>query len=335
MGTQPNYRQLRLDPLPRESLAELLQVLLGLQPESANAQKLSDAGRQRQSVLCRRDRTGAGRYRRDRGRRSNYRLAKPFSSQEIPPTVQAVLAARIDALPAAEKRLLQEASVIGHDVLFALLRAISGLSEDELRRLLDDVQAWEFLYATQLFPEMQYTFTHSLTHDVTYNGVLLERRRDIHARIVDAIEKLYAGRLGEQIERLAHHAVRGELKDKAVHYFRQSGAKAAARSALSDARAWLEQALDISKGMPESPNTLEQDFDVRLELRPVLRQLGEGRQMIEQLREAEAIAQRLKDDRRRGLVCRFMTTVYSSVDELDEALAQAIARWKLPSASMI
>ncbi|MGA7786668.1 MAG: hypothetical protein WCA56_00745, partial [Xanthobacteraceae bacterium] len=184
-----------------------------------------------------------------------------------------------------------------------------------------DVQASEFLYATQLFPEMQYTFTHSLTHDVTYNGVLLERRRDIHARIVDAIEKLYAGRLGEQVERLAHHAVRGDLKDKAVHYLRQSGAKAAARSALSDARTCLEQALDIIKRQPESPNTLEQGFDVRLELRPVLRQLGEGRQMIEHLREAEAIAQRLKDDRRRGLVCSFMTTVYSSVDELDEALA--------------
>ncbi len=108
---------------------------------------------------------------------------------------------------------------------------------------------------------MQYTFTHSLTHDVTYNGVLLERRRDIHARIVDAIEKLYAGRLGEQVERLAHHAVRGDLKDKAVHYLRQSGAKAAARSALSDARTCLEQALDIIKRQPESPNTLEQGFD--------------------------------------------------------------------------
>ncbi|MGA7790290.1 MAG: adenylate/guanylate cyclase domain-containing protein, partial [Xanthobacteraceae bacterium] len=294
--SRPNYRQLHLDPLASESLAALLQALLGSNP---NLQMLKSFLMQRASgnpffveeIVRALVDTGV-----IEGARSNYRLAKPFSSQEIPPTVQAVLAARIDALPAAEKRLLQEASVIGHDVLFALLRAISGLSEDELRRLLDDVQASEFLYATQLFPEMQYTFTHSLTHDVTYNGVLLERRRDIHARIVDAIEKLYAGRLGEQVERLAHHAVRGDLKDKAVHYLRQSGAKAAARSALSDARTCLEQALDIIKRQPESPNTLEQGFDVRLELRPVLRQLGEGRQMIEHLREAEAIAQRLKDD---------------------------------------
>ena len=186
------------------------------------------------------------------GERGSYRLARPFSSIEVPPTVQAVLAARIDALPAAEKRLLQEAAVIGHDVPFALLHAICGLTEDELRGLLDNLQAAEFLYATQLFPDLQYTFKHSLTHDVTYSGVLHERRRDLHARIVDAIEELHADRLGEQIERLAHHAVRGELREKAVHYLRQAGRKAAARSALSDARTWFEQALGVLEALPES-----------------------------------------------------------------------------------
>ena len=148
--------------------------------------------------------------------------------------MQAVLAARIDALPAADKHLLQEAAVIGHDVPFALLHAICGLTEDKLRGLLDNLQAAEFLYSTRLFPELQYTFKHALTHDVTYSGVLHERRREIHARVVDAMEKLYADRLGEQVERLAYHAVRGELKEKAVHYLRQAGAKAAARSALAD-----------------------------------------------------------------------------------------------------
>ena len=213
-------------------------------------------------------------------------------------------------MPAAEKRLLQEAAVIGHDVPFALLHAICGLTEDKLRGLLDNLQAAEFLYATQLFPDLQYTFKHALTHDVAYSGVLHERRRDIHARVVDAIEKLYADRLGEQVERLAHHAVRGELQEKAVHYLRQAGGKAAARSALSDARAWFEQALGVLEALPESEAALEQAFEIRLELRPVLRQLGEGRQMLEHLREAEALAERLKDDRRRGRVCAFMTTVH-------------------------
>jgi len=238
----------------------------------------------------------------------------------VPPTVRSVLAARIDALPGAEKRLLEEAAVIGHDVPFAQLDAICGLTEERLRGLLDNLQAAEFLYATQIFPDLQYTFKHSLTHDVTYSGLLHERRRDIHARVVDAIEQVYADRLGEQVERLAHHAMQGEKREKAVQYLRQAGGKAAARSALLDARSWFEQALGALGALPESRPALEQAFEIRLELRPVLRQLGEGRKMLEHLREAEALAERLQDDRRRGQVCAFMTSVQSSLGELDEAL---------------
>src|SRR5262249_27757930 len=133
------------------------------------------------------------------GVRGSYHLARPFSSVEVPPTVRSVLAARIDALPGAEKRLLEEAAVIGHEVPFPLLHAICGLAGDRLRGLLDNLQAAEFLYATQLFPDLQYTFKHSLTHDVAYSGVLHERRRDIHAQVVDATEKLYGDRIGEQV----------------------------------------------------------------------------------------------------------------------------------------
>jgi class 3 adenylate cyclase/tetratricopeptide (TPR) repeat protein len=317
---RPNYHQVRLNPLASESLAELLLALLGSDPSlpalkgflveraSGNpffveeiARALVDTG-----VL--------------EGTRGNYRLARPLPSIEVPATVRAVLAARIDALRPAEKRLLEQAAVIGHDAPFTLLHAISGLPEDTLRGLLDNLQAAEFLYATQLFPDLQYTFKHSLTHDVTYNGVLHERRRDIHARVVDGIEELYANRLGEQVDRLAHHAVHGELREKAVHYLWQAGGKAAARSALSDARDLFEQALGVLEALPESRASLEQAFEIRLELRSVLRQLGEVRQMLEHLREAEALAGRLKDEVRRGRVCGFMTTVLSTLDELDEAL---------------
>jgi class 3 adenylate cyclase/tetratricopeptide (TPR) repeat protein len=319
-SNRPNYHQLRLDPLASEKLEDLLQALLGsdtslpalksflAERASGNpffieelARSLVDTG-----VL--------------EGTRGSYRLAKPFSTSHVPPTVRAVLAARIDSLPAGEKRLLEEAAVIGHDVPLTLLHAICGLGEHRLRGLLDNLQADEFLYATQLFPDLQYTFKHSLTHDVTYSGMLHERRRDIHARVVDAMENLYADRLGEQVERLAHHAVQSGLQKKAVHYLRQAGGRAAARSALSDARTWFEQALDILSALPESRAALEQAFEIRLELRRVLRQLGEGRQMLEHLREAESLAERLKDDRRRGQVCAFMTTVLAGLDELDEAL---------------
>jgi tetratricopeptide (TPR) repeat protein len=243
-----------------------------------------------------------------------------LSAVEVPPSVQSVLAARIDALPGPEKRLLQYAAVIGYEVPLALLKAIAGVSEDELGGLLGNLQDSEFLYTAQLFPDLHYRFKHAFTHEVTYTGMLRDHRREIHALAFDAIEKLYAERRDEQVERLAHHAIQGEIRDRAVHYLRQAGARAQARSALADARSLFEQALEALDALPESETTLEQAFETRLELRPVLRQLGEGRKMLQHLREAEAISARLKDDRRRGQVCAFMTTVLSTFDELDEAL---------------
>ena len=316
---RPNYHQLRLDPFASQSLAEFLDALLGsdqslaalksflVERASGNpffieeiVRSLADTG-----VL--------------EGARRSYRPARPLLNIEIPATVQALLAARIDRLPAAEKRLLQEAAVIGHDVPFTLLLAICELLEDALCGLLDNLQAAELLYATQLFPDLQYSFTHALSHDVAYSSVIHERRRDIHARVVGAIEKLYGDRLSEQIERLAHHAALGQLGEKAVHYLRQAGAKAAARSALSDARVSFEQALGILKALPESQAALEQAFEIHLELRTVLRQLGEVELMLNHLREAERLAERLNDDTRRCRVFSFLTLVLANLGQVDEA----------------
>jgi tetratricopeptide (TPR) repeat protein len=253
------------------------------------------------------------------GEQGRYRLTQPVQAIQIPPTVQAMLAARIDRLSAKDKRLLQVASVIGKDVPFALLQAIVELPNEALRCGLDRLQAAEFLYGTGLFPDLGYAFRHALTHEVTYGGLLQDRRRELDARIVAAIETLHRDRLGEHTERLAHHALRGELREKAVHYLRQAGLKAASRSALHDARVWFEQALGVVDALPESGSILEQAFEIRLELRPVLVQLGDLRRARERMREAEALAERLNDDRRRGRVWASMTYIYAQLGELDEA----------------
>jgi tetratricopeptide (TPR) repeat protein len=143
----------------------------------------------------------------------------------------------------------------------------------------------------------------------------------LHARIVDAIETHHRERLGGEIERLAHHAVRGELREKAVHYLRQAGLKAAARSAPQDARVAFEQALGVLEALPESQSTLEQAFEIRLDLRSALNQLGEVRRALGRLHEANALAERLNDDRGRGRVCALMTNAHSQLGELDEARA--------------
>ena len=119
--------------------------------------------------------------------------------------------------------MLQTAAVIGTEVPLPLLQAIAELPEADLHRGLAHLQAAEFLYETRLFPERDFTFKHALTHEVAYSGLLQERRRMLHARIVEALEALYPDRLAEQVERLAHHAMRGEVWDKALAYCRQAG----------------------------------------------------------------------------------------------------------------
>jgi len=317
-GSKMAYSQMRLDALPAESAGELLDALLGDDPGLAPLKQLL-VKRGNPFFLEETVRTLVE-TKALAGERGRYRLTQPVQALQVPATVQAILAARIDRLPPEDKRLLQTASVVGKDVPFALLQAIAELPEEALRRGLDHLQAAEFLYETGLYPDLEYAFTHALTHDVTYGGLLQERRRELHARIVGAIETLHRDRLSGEIERLAHHALRGELREKAVDYLRQAGLKAAARSAPQDARSWLEQALGTLEALPESQSMLEQAFEIRLELRPMLVQLGEVRRSLERLREAETLAGRFNDDRRRGHVCAFMTITHSMLGELDEAL---------------
>ena len=250
-GSKTYYTQLRLDPLPPTSAEEFLHALLGDDPSLAPLTPLLIA------------RTGGNPFFLEEsvrtlvetgvlvGERRAYRLAQPLDSLQVPATVQAVLAARIDRLPPEDKRLLQTAAVIGTEVPWPLLQAIADVPEEALHQGLTRLQAAEFLYEARLFPELEYTFKHALTHEVAYGSLLQERRRTLHARIVEAIEGLYADRLTDQVERLAHHAVRGELWDKALAYCRQAGEKAMARSAYREAVGYFEQALSALQQLPE------------------------------------------------------------------------------------
>jgi len=319
-GSKSYYAQLRLDPLSPDNAHTFLDGLVGRdEPKSAL-----------KAILI--ERTGGNPFFLEEsvrtlvetgvlvGDRGACRLARPVGEIQVPATVQAVLAARIDRLSSEDKALLQTAAVIGKDVPFALLRAVADLPQESLRAGLVRLRGSEFLYETRLVPEMEYVFKHALSHEVAYGGLLQERRRELHARIVDAIEILHRDRLNGEIERLAHHAVRGELRERAVDYLRQAAGKAAARSALSDARAWFQQALAVLEALPESRSTVEQAFETRLELRPVLTLLADLRRQKEFLREAEVLAERLNDDSRRGRVCAYLTSAHALLGELDEAL---------------
>jgi predicted ATPase len=206
-GSKTSYTQLRLDPLPPASADELLQALVGDDPSLAPLTRLLIARTEGNPFFLEESvrtlvETGAL-----VGEPGAYRLAQSLPAIQVPATVQAVLAARIDRLSSEDKRLLQTAAVIGHEVPFPLLQAIAEVPEEALHRGLDHLQAAELLYETRLFPEREFAFKHALTHEVAYGGLLQERRRVLHARIVEVLEALAAERLAEQVDRLAHHAV--------------------------------------------------------------------------------------------------------------------------------
>jgi tetratricopeptide (TPR) repeat protein len=239
----------------------------------------------------------------------------------MPDTVEAVLAARLDRLPPGEKRLLQIAAVLGTDVPVALLQAVADVPEEALHRGLAHLQAAEFLYETCFFPESEYTFKHALTHEVAYGSLLLERRRGLHARLVEVLESLSPDRMAEQVERLAYHTLQGEVWDKAVTYGRQAGARAYDRAAFREAVTSYEQALQALAHLPADGDTGMLAIELRLTLARPLTQLGGYGRCLALLGEAESLARALDDRARLGQVLAKMAMVLRVTGDHNGAMA--------------
>src|SRR5262245_3155157 len=319
-GSKTYYRQLRIDPLPPESADELLHALLGPDGALAPLKRLLVERTEANPLFLEESvralvETGAL-----AGERGACRLTRPVEHLTMPTTVQAILAARIDRLPPGAKRLLQAAAVVGKDVLMPLLLAIADAPEDAVRAELAHLQGAEFLYETRLFPDLEYTFKHALTHEVAYHGLLRDEQRTLHARIAEAIERLSAERLAEQAERLAHHTLHAELWEKAVVYLRQSGLRALGRGAYREAVAHLEQALGTLGRLPESRGTSELSIDIRLDVRNALEPLSERERIGNHLREAEALARTLGDQGRLAGIATFMSNQCLNNGDLVEAV---------------
>jgi class 3 adenylate cyclase/tetratricopeptide (TPR) repeat protein len=309
-GGKTYYARIRLNTLHADGAAELLDALLG---DGAGLESL------KQLLI---ERTGGNPFFLEESVRTlvetgaliggpgRFEAVGPLDSIQVPATVQAILAARIDRLPPTEKRLLQSASVIGKDVPLVLLQALEEMPEEELRRGLARLQAAEFVYETSLFPDLEYTFKHALTHEVAYGALLYEHRKALHARLVSVIERMTPGRLAEQIDRLAYHALQGGLWSKAVLLFRKAGAKAAGRSAYREAVTCFEQALLAISYLPEGRERSELAVDLRFDLHNALIPLGDVGRMADMLKEAEREAELLQDQRRLGHVAAYMTQCF-------------------------
>jgi class 3 adenylate cyclase len=196
-GGKSYYTQLRLDALTAETADRLLHGLLGSDPAIEPLKNVLVSRTEGNPLFLEESVRGLIESGALTGERGNYRLSKALASIELPASVEAILAARIDRLSLEDKRLLQTAAVIGKDVPYALLAAITETPEADLRAGLARLQSAEFMYEANLFPDLEYTFKHALTHEAAYAGLLRERRREMHARIVRTIEKLYTARLDE------------------------------------------------------------------------------------------------------------------------------------------
>src|SRR6476620_3770759 len=178
------------------------------------------------------------------------KLVKPLASLRIPPTVQTILAARIDRLRNDEKNLLQTLAVLGREFVLNLARSVAGRSEDEFERLIAHLQLGEFVYEQPSVTDVEYIFKHALTQEVAYNSLLLERRKQLHEHVGHAIETIYTASLDDHLAELAHHFSRSGNQVKAVEYLHLAGTQAMARGALPQAIRDFEQTLALLKGFP-------------------------------------------------------------------------------------
>jgi tetratricopeptide (TPR) repeat protein len=190
---------------------------------------------------------------------------------------------------------MQTASVIGREFAFRILQVVTSLRED-LKSSLLTLQDLEFIYEKALFPELEYIFKHALTQEVAYNSLLMKRRKEIHARVGQAIEKIYGGRLEEFYEILAYHYSLSENSQKAYQYLKLSGDKAAKNYANNEAVRFYKEAIRALDTQPESLENKKEKLKVYLMMRAPLLFLSHPEGSLEILQNGERLAQELGDE---------------------------------------
>jgi class 3 adenylate cyclase/tetratricopeptide (TPR) repeat protein len=246
-----HYQRLGLETLSFDASIRLVRNILGRLPLDPALEKkiVEKTGGNPffveeivQDLLDRRDLVKSG---------DRYTSNRPIEQLEIPNTIQGVLAARMDRLSEDLRQTLQVASVIGRDFAFRILKNIMELGE-ELRVRLSSLVGLEILYEKALYPELEYIFKNVLTQEVAYESLLKQRRQEIHGRIARAIEELYADRLPEHYELLAHHYGRSGEAEKAIEYLMLAGEKSNQNKAVETACEFFGQALKLAESAPIS-----------------------------------------------------------------------------------
>ena len=314
------YSQVRIDPLTPAGAREMLNSLIGadggletlshrlVEKTERNPLFLEESARRLVETGTLVGEPGA------------YRVAKLTSDFQIPVTIEALLTSRIDRLAPSDKRLLQLAAVIGNPVHPGVLEAIGEFPPERVRQGLESLQASEFLFESKLFPNLEYTFKHSLIQDVAYQTLSAKRRRELHAAALVAGEELYANQVSEKTDWLAFHAFRAEMWDRAVVHLQAAAARAVARAANQVAAQHLENAL-LAADYLTDPERTRIAIDLRIELRHALTPLGQVQRTLDHLSKAEHLATELDDRSRLGRIVSFTANCFLLKARYTEALA--------------
>ncbi|OPX97531.1 MAG: Adenylate cyclase 2 [Syntrophorhabdus sp. PtaB.Bin006] len=244
-----------------------------------------------------------------RGRR-RYTLDRKLWEIPVPDTVQGIIAARMDRLESSHKWTMQVASVMGREFTFAILDMITGRPED-LKSHLASLQTAEFIYEKSSVPEAEYTFKHALVQEVAYNSLLLRRRKEIHEKIGNAIEEFYKERLEEFYEMLAYHYTASENREKAYHYLKASGLKAARSSSLWEAFRFFRDASTALKGQPVTPENAAKQVEIALYLISPMLSLGFPDDSLYMLQNGESLAKEIGDIRGLTTLCSAIGLYFS------------------------
>jgi class 3 adenylate cyclase/tetratricopeptide (TPR) repeat protein len=264
------YTQLRLDPLGKESAGEMLDALLGVNTQTMDGQlatlKRLIIEKTEGNPLFMEEIVQALTEEGVLVRNGAVKLTRPLAALKVPPTVQDIIASRIDRLPAAEKELLQTLAVIGVEFTLALAGEVTKKPDDELNQRLNDLQLAEFIYEQPRAGDIEYKFKHTHIQEVAYNSVLMERRRLLHERAGEVIEHLFAERLNDHLNELARHFSRSANTAKALTYLYLAGQQAAGRSAYGEAVAHYTRGLELLKSHPDDPERARCEVDLRIAL---------------------------------------------------------------------
>jgi len=264
-GNRTYYTQLRLDPLGHESADEMLSALLGDDIELRPLKRLI-AEKTEGNPFFIEEMVQALFEEGALQRNGIVKLTRPLTQVRVPATVQAVLASRIDRLPAKEKDLLQTLAVLGREFPLGLVHQLAPATPDELDRLLSKLQIGEFIYEQPTLSEVEYIFKHALTQEVAYNSLLTERRKLLHERAGEAIEALFVGRLEDHLIALAHHYNRSANMRKAVEYLGRAGNKMAHQGAHSEAVGYLSRAVELLNQLPDTDDRARRELDLQIAL---------------------------------------------------------------------